>query len=106
MVSGIEIDIDTIAIPRVGYLPKLVQEPAARRATQLCVEALRARAAREPQSAANLWASDLWAELRDASVEPRTAALAAQPLSLSELHVAALYLGFGLQSRPGQFGLP
>ena len=25
MVSGIEIDIDTIAIPRVGYLPKLVQ---------------------------------------------------------------------------------
>ena len=25
MVSGIEIDIDTIAIPRVGYLPTLVQ---------------------------------------------------------------------------------
>ena len=58
-----------------------MQEPAARRATQLCVEALRARAAREPQSAANLWASDLWAELRDASVEPRTAALAAQPVA-------------------------
>ena len=100
MVSGIEIDIDTINIPRVGYLPQLLQEPAARRATQLSADALRARAAREPQSAANLWASNLWAELRHASIEPRTAALAAQPVSLSELHVAALYLGFGLQSHP------
>ena len=99
MVSGIEIEIDTINISRVGYLPLLLQEPAARRATQLSADALRARAAREPQSSANLWASNLWAELRQASIEPRTAALAAQPVSLSELHVAALYLGFGLQVR-------
>ena len=40
------------------------------------------------------------AELRRASFEPRSAALATQPASLSELHVAALYLGFGLRSHP------
>jgi len=34
------------------------------------------------------------------SIAPRNAALAVQPVSLSQLHVAALYLNFALHSQP------
>lgn len=165
MTSGAEASLNIKLLPKVGHLPPLQQEPAARRATELTADALRARAARDPSWSLQAWARAVgWrrlpgmalshsrfgptpcpslgcalrpsllctpagtlrrvearpsslglplreayiglpavltqAELRRASFEPRSAALATQPASLSELHVAALYLGFGLRSHP------
>ena len=93
MCSGAEADLGTVWLPRTSYLPPLQQEPSAKRATEVSAEALRA-------AMASAGGASLWAAMCKASYEPRNAALAARPRSLSELHVAALYLGFGLRAHP------